>query len=354
MSRHPSSYHNTDTLDLPFIGQGDLGLHQKLFRKRQQWSVLSSLGQAFLKPAAFLDPHWDGHWLKLNISISRRPASLWVPQDLLQNIFKKAFPDIDFARLSSEEQALVLENIEQNLISELETVLASDVSILAIHKVDEEEQAPLLTFSMQGPLEQTWPLKLQCHSIEREKLIAKWLSQPLNSEYISNLFVTVAFRCGYTSLSLHELSQLEIGSGIVLDDTTLGFQKIMAVVGEKFAQTCTWQTIKPSLDGPLLKYLDPLSARYTTGGYMMDESEDSGFEAMTATVGEVPVHLVFELGRTEVAINDLESMDSGYVFDLGKPLSQSVSILANGRRIGEGELVRVGDSIGIRVVRLVK
>jgi type III secretion protein Q len=42
------------------------------------------------------------------------------------------------------------------------------------------------------------------------------------------------------------------------------------------------------------------------------------------------------------------------VFDLSKPLSQSVDILANGRRVGSGELVRLGDSIGVRVTRLIR
>jgi type III secretion protein Q len=63
---------------------------------------------------------------------------------------------------------------------------------------------------------------------------------------------------------------------------------------------------------------------------------------------------VFELGRTEVPVAGLETLQAGYVFDLSKPLSQSVDILANGRRVGSGELVRLGDSIGVRVTRLIR
>jgi len=37
---------------------------------------------------------------------------------------------------------------------------------------------------------------------------------------------------------------------------------------------------------------------------------------------------------------------------LARPLDDSVDILANGRRIGCGALVQIGDSIGVRVTRL--
>jgi type III secretion protein Q len=35
-----------------------------------------------------------------------------------------------------------------------------------------------------------------------------------------------------------------------------------------------------------------------------------------------------------------------------RPLEDSVDILANGRRIGRGNLVQIGDSMGIRITRL--
>lgn len=77
-------------------------------------------------------------------------------------------------------------------------------------------------------------------------------------------------------------------------------------------------------------------------------SDDAPF----GSVRDVPVHLVFELGRLSLNVNELETLSQGYVFDLGKPLSQSVDILSGGRRIGTGELVRIADSIGVRVTRM--
>lgn len=81
---------------------------------------------------------------------------------------------------------------------------------------------------------------------------------------------------------------------------------------------------------------------------------DPNDKGLPGGVGDVPIHLIFELGRTEVPLADLESLQPGYVFDIGKPLSQSVDILANGRRIGTGDLVRMGDTVGVRIARLLR
>lgn len=69
---------------------------------------------------------------------------------------------------------------------------------------------------------------------------------------------------------------------------------------------------------------------------------------------QVKMKIVFELGSVLVSIKDLKSINNGYVFDLAKEESNPVSLVSNGITLGQGELVKVGNRLGVRIVKLNK
>jgi type III secretion protein Q len=79
-------------------------------------------------------------------------------------------------------------------------------------------------------------------------------------------------------------------------------------------------------------------------------------EADTAAIAlsqQLEVQIGFELARTSIALNELAQLQPGYVFKLASPLEgQNVRILANAQVIGHGELVSVGDFLGVRLLAL--
>ncbi len=69
----------------------------------------------------------------------------------------------------------------------------------------------------------------------------------------------------------------------------------------------------------------------------------------------IPIRLAFEVGRAEMSLAELGTVGEGHVFPLGRdPLAGPIDILANGRRIGQGELVEVGGLIAVRVLSLAR
>ena len=72
----------------------------------------------------------------------------------------------------------------------------------------------------------------------------------------------------------------------------------------------------------------------------------------TDDLGDLEIQLTFELGRQTVELEQLRTIAPGYVFPLGRSPNDPVDIVANGRRIGRGEIVRVGDGLGVRLIRL--
>jgi len=92
---------------------------------------------------------------------------------------------------------------------------------------------------------------------------------------------------------------------------------------------------------------------------MNDESpnDDTGGDADTeggsgdAIARNLPVQLAFDIGRVEVSIGDLAALQPGYVFALPAQLQgANVTIRANGRTAGRGEVVAVGDTLGVRLL----
>jgi len=70
-----------------------------------------------------------------------------------------------------------------------------------------------------------------------------------------------------------------------------------------------------------------------------------------AAARALPVQLSFEIGRMEVSVGDMASLQPGYVFALPTRLQGSnVTIRANGRSAGRGEVVAVGDTLGVRLL----
>ncbi|MEN1928783.1 type III secretion system cytoplasmic ring protein SctQ [Luteimonas sp. MJ250] len=65
----------------------------------------------------------------------------------------------------------------------------------------------------------------------------------------------------------------------------------------------------------------------------------------------LPVQVEFELGRTTMSVGELADLQPGYVFALGAVVEgNNVTIRANGREAGRGELVAVGDTLGVRLL----
>ncbi len=67
---------------------------------------------------------------------------------------------------------------------------------------------------------------------------------------------------------------------------------------------------------------------------------------------DLPVRLVFEVGRVELSLGELQRLAPGALVPLGRPLDEPLDIMANGRRLGRGTLVQIGDSLGVRIVSL--
>jgi type III secretion protein Q len=159
--------------------------------------------------------------------------------------------------------------------------------------------------------------------------------------------IPVTFEIGKTRLTLEDFKGVAKGDIILLDACSFWDDRTVFV------------RLSPNL---LLK--GKLDETTVTIGAMMEEimpDEDVQQEEAQETqeqkidvsnIDELLIDLVFELGEKRVPLKDLMALQPGHTFDLEKSLEKPVSIRANGKIVGFGELVQVDDHIGVRVLDL--
>lgn len=69
-------------------------------------------------------------------------------------------------------------------------------------------------------------------------------------------------------------------------------------------------------------------------------------------VGDIPIDIVVELGKTTKKISEILQMGQGTVLELDKLVGEPLNIYANGKFIAKGEVVVIDDSFGVRVTEI--
>ncbi len=81
------------------------------------------------------------------------------------------------------------------------------------------------------------------------------------------------------------------------------------------------------------------------------EQEAAATEPLVSRM-ELPITLSIELGRVKMSAATLSALEPGSLLDLKLPLTTSVDLIAGGACIGRGELIRIGDVAGVRILEL--
>ncbi|WP_284284034.1 type III secretion system cytoplasmic ring protein SctQ [Mesorhizobium amorphae] len=158
----------------------------------------------------------------------------------------------------------------------------------------------------------------------------------------AELPIIVAGVIGSLGASAALLRKARAGDALVPDVLPFGRGQIILSAGRLEAEADLAEN-RLILRGPFRPQPWPMERAHMT---TRDESQQAPAEA---DLDNVEITLVFECGRWPVPLGELRSAGEGHVFDLGRPIDGPVDILANGRPIGRGDIVRIGDGLGVRL-----
>lgn len=66
-------------------------------------------------------------------------------------------------------------------------------------------------------------------------------------------------------------------------------------------------------------------------------------------LGDVPIVVTVELGRTTMKIRDILQLNAGSVVELDRPAGETAAVLVNGQPFARGEVIILGVNFGVRI-----
>lgn len=183
--------------------------------------------------------------------------------------------------------------------------------------------------------------------------------------WLERLRVPLAVRIGTTHIAVGEMRDVQPGDivsieswqsqagALVVQCTTgqRGLSWTALAEGRRITVQAPQGTARAadmtSKDGA---HMDPREQRDERNGAQDDIPHPDAERASLSRLDNLEVTLRFEVGDVDIALAELRTVRPGYVFELPQPLKQSeVRIVANGRMIGTGTLIAVGNRLGVRV-----
>lgn len=261
---------------------------------------------------------------------------------LLQELSGAYLADMRWEEVPDDLRMAVIETYLANLLESAEQMLNMPVQVSEFLNTPPAELPPVrLAFSL-TPQTRQMP-RIDSYLACPETLVGVFtqalIQLPDAVRDWPQLPIAVHFEVGSSQLSVGEFAALEPDDLIFLErGPWLEDGSVMIRLAANFG----WRA---SVEGDIL----------TLQSLEMGMAEEELFEEGTApleSLDELPITLSFDLGRQTLPYKEIKMLQPGYTFELAKTQEKPVNLRANGRAIGKGELVQVGDYLGVRVIEL--
>lgn len=80
--------------------------------------------------------------------------------------------------------------------------------------------------------------------------------------------------------------------------------------------------------------------------------QQAAVSTVPLSVDDIPLTVVIEVGRLQMSVKKLLELQPGNMLDIDIHPDAGVDMVINGKRIARGELLKIGDSLGIRISEL--
>ncbi|GAN55018.1 FliM/FliN family flagellar motor switch protein [Tanticharoenia sakaeratensis] len=293
-------------------------------------------------------------WLALSFRIGDHNGSCRVAHGVMRMLLRMAEPR-PRAPLDAHVAILLLEMLFDTPLTRLETRLGGPFALtgLDIGASDEDDpDACRIGFRAAFGAEETFDGLL---TVPRGLLDILRIAAPPLERRLPDPPVILSLRIGALSIDRTTLASLTPGHGIVIGSARQAGAVLVA--GEGFVARADYDGARFVCKTALMPAARAGLAEWTG---MTTDTEHPDRAAPNdaaippeAELSELRVPLSFEIGRRVMTIAELRQIGEGHVIDVGPLSEHAVSVLANGQRIAEGELVEVGQSLAVRLTRIV-
>ena len=209
--------------------------------------------------------------------------------------------------------------------------------------------------------DQTIWARLLCPTSFHSEYKTHFISHPPEHTFKeSSMPVTVSFEAGGVDLSLAEWEKVKAGDCIFLDRCTYRAEEH---AGTFLLTLNTFPLYQVKMKKEGIKVLD--YAEYFEDN-TMDEQPDEienlpdveetiKDESKTTNVistKEIPLSVTVEVARVTMSLKKLLALKPGNMLDLSIMPEQGVNLTVNGKVVGRGQLLQIGESLGVQVMEV--
>lgn len=272
-------------------------------------------------------------------------GTLHVPRPLVERLIAQVEPSLDLAKLATEHAALLLETGLSNELAWFEGRLKCQIELTAVRESETAASAVLFAFALKGnQYDETCTLALDDaeRATELGRLLDRGQTAPAGLPL--DLPVPVNIWRGAVVISVNELQKLAPGDVALLDDVEREVTTALITIGGQLVAPLEFTNEGARLTGR------PRPIIGSKWEWIMNSATDTALE--DSDLENLPVTLIFEVGRTTLSLGDVKRLGPGAIVPLTEVTTETVDVIANGKRVGRGAIVRIGESLAVRVTRI--
>lgn len=332
-----------DAPELEVVSPGHVTALNAFYRNRLAADITFTGQPAKITTAWHAAQPDDQPSCSLRMRLGNHSAELRVPLSLIEQLLATVDKTARLENLLPRHAALLLEAVVADELDWLEAKLQVPIELAAIER--RESWARMQPF---GFVLSAFGQRMNCAlQLDDGALLAR-LSTLLDETSPGEPSLPAAFPlpvrlwCDVLTISLDEVSRLQPGDVVLFAEQAAA----VLVIGDKLIVPAGMTSSGPQL------LAAPIAIAGSKWEWTMGQDTGTAGQALDdATLADLPVALAFEVGRKAMPLGEIRQLTAGAIVQLDTT-GQAVDILANGRRVGQGEMVRIGESLGVRVIRM--
>jgi type III secretion protein Q len=294
------------------------------------------------------EPHIAEPWT-IAIAVDEGEAELILPQKLLAAAIGDLDPALRLPDISADLLPLLVEYALRDAFEALERAFGSRLAVQAAtpgkrHAGGAGSVTLVFRTELQGAGSGWSTLRLPSDRLQE---LADCLAHIGDHTWPRiDLPLPVRLRWASVELTLAELRSLQPGDIVLADASCRQAGLAVAVIGE-----CLVAPAEVLRNGYRLSG-EPQRPRAAGFDWSLDRQGWPMAQGADAALADVPMRVLFEYGAFELDRSAAAQLRPGLVLPLARPLEEGLDIMVGGSRIGRGEIVTVGDALGVRVTRI--
>jgi type III secretion protein Q len=234
--------------------------------------------------------------------------------------------------------AAVASVLLQPFIDRLEPFLGSaSITCIKLYTVMPEVVAYLHTSKHQIAL-------LECESSLGQRLSGIWQTEQRRTNITSLCRLCIPGRIVvmHRKLPLQMLRSLVPGDLILVTEQQTNSSRSYIVYGDGFM-------VKAAVDINFKEHV----VHVVDTPILEEEVQNQLPVSVSASLDELQLPIGFEIDTARISISELASMRPGYAIELDTPLVEAtVRLVCHGQTVGYGQLIAIGERIGVRITRM--